>query len=467
VVFLYQQLFHANFLEVSPDRPSVLAPTLPAGLDSHAAASIRIIEVYQKQRKAYFMGFSRTTDYVGDIRTRILEELKKWLLTLAGDSLLDVEAISARLEYCRQLLLRPAVFEGSNENSFMKTLAQVCKQLEALLQQAASGQRSAERKLARLMNLGRDLCEATLPVLIYSVSAMAPAETPQGLALLRSAERYPTPSSSSTAPATQDIDWNSDVGSVLRSLLTTPSVRTALNSDVSDEATEFASRTSSFGANLGEVRKRWQDAAEGQRPLGSGSGLFAAFCAADQGSVRMFYLDLAEHVERLAFFLRVLRPYHLLAGSAGDLGLCRLHRSLRHLLQELDGALLQHRQARLDLMRIVKSHLRRVAETPRLSRSEERWLSSLRNMDERRLDELHKQIARESAEVVSAASAANAAQLQVAARQGLADIATAFNSAEFQARSRMALPEGLLGELRQALPSPESPLPALELPVVQ
>mmetsp|Transcript_90 Transcript_90/g.243 ORF Transcript_90/g.243 Transcript_90/m.243 type:complete len:485 (+) Transcript_90:86-1540(+) len=449
VVALYRKHFNANFLEVSPDRPSVLADTLPSGLDAYAATCIRMIEVYQTNRKANFMGMSRTTDYVGDMRTRILEDMKKWLLTLSGESLQDVGTISLRLEYCRQLLLRPTLFEGSNENSFKKTLAQVCKQLESLLQQAASGQRSAEGKLSKLLNLGREMCEVTIQGLVYAVTASAPSSPQQWLTLLRSAEK----SESSTTTVAGAVDWASDVGQLLRALLTAPAVRELL-------ATEAASDAPSGAKGLQEeltaVRERWLSTGA----LGPDTGLLAAFRHEDQVATRRSYLELMENLERLAFFLRVLKPYHVIASTAGDLGLCRLYRSLRHLLQELENALLLTRQSRIDLMRGVKLQLRHAAKLSRCGKAEERWIASLRHIDEQRFDQLHKEMAIASAEVLKAASFASAAQLQVQARQGLQDIAEAFNSVEFQARARMALPDGLLMELRKGLTAPaDQPMP--------
>eukprot|EP00408_Alexandrium_pacificum_P001161 CAMPEP_0171228186 /NCGR_PEP_ID=MMETSP0790-20130122/38236_1 /TAXON_ID=2925 /ORGANISM="Alexandrium catenella, Strain OF101" /LENGTH=162 /DNA_ID=CAMNT_0011694329 /DNA_START=53 /DNA_END=538 /DNA_ORIENTATION=+ len=127
---LYKQFFgNQDLLEQSDGKVTERATGLPAELHAQAAKSIRIIEEYQKTRGGWGKMFG--ADGAGDARSRILEELKQWLLTVTEG--VDAASVATRLDYCSQFLLRPSVFQASNEQSFLGTLAQVCAQLEGLL----------------------------------------------------------------------------------------------------------------------------------------------------------------------------------------------------------------------------------------------------------------------------------------------------------------------------------------------
>eukprot|EP00439_Symbiodinium_sp_Y106_P052608 s3598_g7.t1 len=120
---LYKRFFHAELSEESPERATFAGSV--AGVDANAAAAIRAIERYQKERRHRFMYLSSSAEHVGDTRTRVLEELKQWLLTMSMDTSRSAETVANRLDYCWQFLLRAPGFEAQNEISFLATLGEV------------------------------------------------------------------------------------------------------------------------------------------------------------------------------------------------------------------------------------------------------------------------------------------------------------------------------------------------------
>mmetsp|Transcript_68604 Transcript_68604/g.221659 ORF Transcript_68604/g.221659 Transcript_68604/m.221659 type:complete len:201 (+) Transcript_68604:276-878(+) len=165
---------------------------------------------------------------------------------------------------------------------------------------------------------------------------------------------------------------------------------------------------------------------------------------------RNAYLDLCWHLDRAVFFLAVLRPYHRLAGMAGDMAMCWLRDSLGHLLQELERALLQLRQSRLEVMRAAKLHLQDVAKRPPKAGTEPfRWMQGLRHVDEVQLDGLHQAAVALCTDARVATTVAREAELSASARRGLRDMAAAFASADFQARCAPALRDRLAADLNE------------------
>ena len=174
---LYRRFFNAELLDHAPERVSTAEPG--SGLDVNAVAAIRTIERYQKERKHWFLGLSSSAEHVGDTRTRVLEEMKQWFLTVSVDSL-PAANISRRLDYCWQFLLRASAFESQNEVSFLATLGEVCRHLERLYQQTVSNETTGEAKIASLADKARELLEVSMPVLMFALSApkLAPDSHP-------------------------------------------------------------------------------------------------------------------------------------------------------------------------------------------------------------------------------------------------------------------------------------------------
>ncbi|CAE8733028.1 unnamed protein product [Polarella glacialis] len=123
---LYARFFHADLLDVSPDRASTTSSERFQNLDANAAAAVRAIERYQKERKRWFLWMSSSSEQTGDTRTRVLEEMKQWFLRVSDGGSIGAVEVSTRLDYCWHFLLHSSSFEGHNQTSFLGTLAEAC-----------------------------------------------------------------------------------------------------------------------------------------------------------------------------------------------------------------------------------------------------------------------------------------------------------------------------------------------------
>ncbi|CAE7455410.1 scrn3 [Symbiodinium natans] len=418
---LYKRFFNADLCEESPDRATIVGNLV--GVDVNAVAAVRAIERYQKERRHRFMYLSSSAEHVGDTRTRVLEELKQWLMTLSMDAAISAGTVANRLDYCSQFLLRAPAFEAQNEISFLATLGEVCRHLERLFQQTVSLERTGEAKIGHLLSLGKELVEATKPVLRFSLFAPQSALDEADAAL-------------------PDFDLSTAGGRLVAALLREVHFRR-----LGDSPGELEGSTSpGFPELLEETSRSWLEAPS----AGQDSGLLVAFAQEAHVEARKSFLDLCRHLDRFCFFLMALQPYQKVAAAGGDAALCWLRRGLCHLLQELGKALLQLRQARLAVLHASKKHLQELAkQLPKSGKLERRWMQDLRHIDDQRLDELHKILSKGFAEVQSMISAAREVELKSMAKQGLQNIASAFLSADFQARCSLALPDRLAAEMRE------------------
>lgn len=428
-----------------------------------------------------------------------MEELKQWLSTVSNKAgKMKPDEISKRLEYCRQILLRGHVFQAKNERSFVSTLAEVSKRLELLLQRVAGEQFSSVDRIGTMLSCGFEVVTVTLHVLLFAV-------TKNSIADHASREQCPDPIDHVALIAAAEhgdsavLDWTTDVGRCLRCLLSTEYLRgvhlgdgyeggtasaNSVSSGTANQATEVRAESPqendsiawasgalvavappdaccrakfpAIGAKelqgtIETVRLRWQ----GLQTVGDDSGLFHFFCGHDSASLRMSFLDLMQHTDRLILFLAALRPYHRLAGIAGDIAMCRLYPVLSHLLQELEDALVKQRQARMEVMLAAKMQLQQQAKDMRkVSTVEVHWMQGLRHIDEFKLDELYGNLIQACTRLRAASTASRAFKLKEETQEALGDIVSQFASADFQSRCALALPEGLVQDMRQAALAP-------------
>jgi len=195
---------------------------------------------------------------------------------------------------------------------------------------------------------------------------------------------------------------------------------------------------------LKDFRKKW-----GQDTITENSGVIAPFCRGAHLELRKSYLDLLEQTDRVAFFLSVCKPYYNLASLAGDVAMCRLYSSLNHLMRELENALLQHRQARLVVTSAAKRLLQTYSKQSKITAKEKVWMQRLRYVDELDLNNVHEDLAKKCMEVRASGYVTRRFKLQATAKDGLNEIMTAFRSGDYQARSAVAVPDGLVDEIRQ------------------
>lgn len=463
---LYSRYFHADLLSLELSNPTTFMHKLPEELHPIAASCVQIVEAYQKDRKKWFLGFSSSSDFSGDIRTIVLEELKQWLLTVSEHSR-NAAIITTRLEYCQQFLLRPSVFPTTNDRSFLNTMAQVSAQLERLLKDTIANQHNGIETIGQILSSGLEIVEGTLAALVFVLPGEdaipgraklnGTAEMPDALglaALCSAAKQLGAQPSEETAivPVAnvtnlQAVNWGTDAGFLLQQLLSTPHTLGLCQNDAANLQTNALATASSssnsepvaFLQSFDEVKGRWS-----RDEVTSCSGLGTRFRGPAQLNMRLAHLDVCWHLDRIIFFLATLRPYHHIVGMRGDIAMCWLRSSLGHLMQELERALLHLRQSRLELMRAAKLHLQDLAKhLPRAGTEWYRWMQGLRHIDETRLDDNLKAVLAHCAEVRTATTVTREAELGSAARQGLKDVAAAFSSVEFQARCSPALRKNL------------------------
>eukprot|EP00450_Noctiluca_scintillans_P023589 CAMPEP_0194517412 /NCGR_PEP_ID=MMETSP0253-20130528/50575_1 /TAXON_ID=2966 /ORGANISM="Noctiluca scintillans" /LENGTH=501 /DNA_ID=CAMNT_0039361369 /DNA_START=41 /DNA_END=1543 /DNA_ORIENTATION=- len=430
----------------APQQVTSIGGKLPSNLDPHAAACIRIIETYQRQRKGTFAGMvPMASEFSGDTRTVVLEELKQWLLTLSLDGV-NGEDIANRIEYLRQLLLRPDVFSCSNTYSFRSSVAQVCKQLEDVLNLAVTRQRTCAAIFKALLETGREEIVSSATIFLFTLADRL-VLTELGLES-QDVPQHPTVATLLLRP---EAKRPNDVRQVLEALLSSSHVRKVLGELEVDNDDQNNVVKESFTGNfvtplsgvLQELEGRWE------KNVGSNSGLSPAFRTAAHREDRRSYLNFVLQVERVAYFMSLMLPYKRLAEIGGDVVICRAHQNLAPILQELEGALLMHRQATLEVISSAKRELQEVAKNfGKASSAETQWMKGLRLIDEVRSEELHAASVARVAELRDVGTATRALQLQVIAQQSLGDLSAMLSSPEFQARCKEALPDNAVADMK-------------------
>jgi hypothetical protein len=450
---VYRKMFKSDHLLNAAEDFTPIADDLPSGIDPRAADCIRSIERYQKGVKKSIFGSW------GTIQTKILEEMKQWLCSVS-DTSIQARDVTLRLEYFRQVLLRFTTNRtlltsvGGGSRTFLQTIGEVCRLLENLLQHAVSNERNMATKLELVLGMGRELLDKSLPLVIYAlpsdgaVRGLLNANPQQGRAIPEPMTTESILSAvaqakvDSAAGKTGGAGWGTDVGVMLLALLSEAHFRAlGLSDDEALESNGVRNHSNQEGilSIVKDTRSRWvEDIIDAKS-----SGLHPAFCSSEHRETREFYTHLIEQVDRVAFFLFAVRPYHRLSSAAGDLAMCHLHAGLGHLLHELEKALVQLRQARLETMRAAKRRLEDLAShySSGVTNTELRWMQGLRYIQETEMDKLHRGLISQCMEVRASASIARASELESVARRGIGDVSKLFNSADFRARSKLAIPD--------------------------
>lgn len=455
---IYQRVFVADL----PDAPAeekinYLYSSLPSEIDQHAKASIFIIEEYQKGRKTHVMGFAISRhERTDDTKTIVLEDLKQRLSKITTGNV-SAEHITPILDCCRLFMLQQTAFAGSNENSFLSTMAQLCKQLEMLIRQAKGNQRDCADNLQGMLDAGRALLVSVIPVLIFGLSkhgraTSSPPDQVDVSSLLRAAV-------SATSQETQDValNWSTDCGNVIKVLLCSKHVHMLMGGLTKKEQeslttpVEDSIQPDKLTNLLNSLRnKEWKPC-----PSQKQSGLLKMFCDETCNDARSAYLDLIKSVDRVAYFLHTMvKAFQELAGKAGDVVMCALYDSVNHVLQELGSALFELRQARLQVMRAAKCKLQELAQRYDQTTSiEKNWMQGLRHIDESKLDSLHNQLLDLCNKVRNAVSPTHVSEMKAATAENLRGIRNVFKSEEFQMRCTRQLSRGTLAEINQPVPA--------------
>jgi len=439
---LYQRYFKEVLRDVGGAEVTYRARMITESVDPLAANCIRIIEQFQSERRKSWGLWKRPADFSGDIRTLVLEEVKDWLLKVSRDTLMPAAEVSNRLEYCRQLMLRPSIFKADNDFTFLQTIAHVCKELDKLHRRMLTQTKINADKLDLAFRTGKELLETSVSIFHYALSNDVTQRA-------KAVSRWGTPppeldfdvvllsANKEDEGECKEVDWSTDAGKALCGTLSTRYFK-ALYLEGAQREEDEAVYADSFKIDKGEdslhkmleqLRSEWTSG----RHLTEGCGLLEAFRGKDQANTRSAYVDLLIQTDRLAYFLHKMRPYKELGWQAGDIAMCRLHKQLSHLLQEIESDLVLFRQAWLEVMRGAKRQMCSVTKR-RADRVETYWIQGIRHIDTTRAGDLYNKFLDLCNEIRVASSEARAFELEHNAMKGIENITATFNLPEYESR---------------------------------
>merc|ERR1712194_116228 len=200
-----------------------------------------------------------------------------------------------------------------------------------------------------------------------------------------------------------------------------------------------------FRSEVDGIRTRWQ-----QKDLSPTTcGLMPVFCEHRFQDARTAYVTLCDCLDRIVSLV-ALRPYHQLSAAGGDLASVKLRKQLAHWLQELERAVMELRQARLQLTNVAKQRLQDLAKiSATLSSASEdyRWMQCLRYMDTADADASFQDIVTKCAEIRSTLTSERAFELQQITKKELTSLADQYSRPEFQARLQR-LPDAVQSDMQ-------------------
>lgn len=382
---------------------------LPTGADTSIAAALDAVQRYQNSKSPpwevdvpscgpypfRFGGQKLKQD--PDVQTSLCQELKAWLLSSATGSV-DSTEVSARTEYCYQMMMRPEVF---NDAPFARLMGEVAEKLEVFSDRLASKARTCATELGEVLNHGRAFVDSCVPVLLLGIVSGALHGTLGHIdveVMAKSADIFFTYGDTVGAPGRDDLFrkmWHSDVGHMLHSLLGTLHCRRLWGLDNDGEAggPTAASGPKVLDAWL-DVRHKWADAVDRNSRLDADeSGILPDFCGREHKELQQSYLNVYKHVDNFILFLSVVEHYQGLSMVAGDAGMHYLRDGLHHLLRELDHSLMEVHQGLTSIAGEAKhkvAHL--LAVDPNPAGKTKEWIERLQLIDDARLLALHKRL---------------------------------------------------------------------------
>eukprot|EP00930_Biecheleria_cincta_P007794 TRINITY_DN109069_c0_g1_i1.p1 TRINITY_DN109069_c0_g1~~TRINITY_DN109069_c0_g1_i1.p1 ORF type:complete len:894 (-),score=163.94 TRINITY_DN109069_c0_g1_i1:50-2731(-) len=443
---------------------------LPAGADTSAANALGSVESYQEQRRQrreaacmgssgssecsagpldlflqgpaavlqrFFSAESRHASPVAEAEDVACLELRAWLIPAASCNV-SASEVSCRLEFYRQVLMRPEVF--GEDPGFPALLATVCERLDELCGRLAGASRSCASLLGNVRDLGRQLLDNLLPVLLLSIcDAMECATLPSISleSLLDSASRVADGSSSQLFEGL----WSKDCGCMLQALILTP--HAILLSGIAEPGSAKA-ENAVLDAWL-DLRHVWADALDAHvedTKLPSSSGVHELFCGRSCRDVQQAYLDLYRQIDNLIKFLSLAGHYQKLANVAGDAAMYHMRPSLHHLLQEIELSMSQVSAGVTRIMQAVRQAVRDVTlgEVKSVGSRQLIWLERLQLIDEPALGRCCKALLETLQEIRYLSSEVRLPKLQDSCRKNLEQISNLTSSAEFRSRCTEAPP---------------------------
>jgi len=429
-------------------RPTHNTPgRLPLGADASAAAALRAIQQYQDQkavRQSQGCGAPALPScYVGafkmsvcgddatvhtDAETAVCEELKAWLLGAAAGAE-SARKVEQRLEFYHQILMRPETFDDA---SFLAVISTVCERLDELLERLAGAVRTCALQLSKLLNSGREIINALLPVLILAITDSVtdgPLPTLSAEMLAASAINM-----EGTHKSKKDVFasmWQTDAGSLLRELLWSPHFKQFWGFDETDLSPSAGTGVLGMKVELGH---KWEDCLLEGKSLPC-SGLQELFQNQKYIHILQAYLGLFDNIDRFAKFMSMIEHYKLLANIGGDAGMYHLRDSLHHLLQELELVLLPMEQGTTEIMENVKRFVREIAlNDSQPSGRRLLWIERLQDIDECLQAKCFRNFRQAMSELRYLSCDARLPALQSACEQSLSQITAIMDSPDFLRR---------------------------------
>eukprot|EP00931_Biecheleriopsis_adriatica_P117083 TRINITY_DN92636_c0_g1_i1.p1 TRINITY_DN92636_c0_g1~~TRINITY_DN92636_c0_g1_i1.p1 ORF type:complete len:775 (-),score=176.00 TRINITY_DN92636_c0_g1_i1:40-2364(-) len=439
---------------------------LPAGADNSAASALAAVNRYEEhfrvQRAAdgcmtglsgegcftsplarvptsvlSIAGLSKSQDEDLEAESLTCAEMKPWLLSAAACAV-PADEVYARLEFYRQLLMRPEVF--GEDPAFFLLLASVCQHLEELLGRLAGASRSCALLLGKVLSTGQELLDTLLPVLLLAIcDAVEPSALPHISmeSLLASAGGAEANSSSAFAGL-----WKKDNGRILRELIMSKHFGEFWGRPAADKVV-----ASSMLDMWLELRHAWADALDSdfEARLRQESGVHELFRSRSCREVQQCFLDLHKHLDNVVKFFSLAGHYRRLANIAGDAAMYHLRTSLHHLLQEIELAVVQVAAAVSRIMQEVRRTVMNITQGDTKTGSRQLlWLERLRLIDEHALGRCQKALLETFQELRYLSSETRLPKLQASCRKSLEQITDITASSEFRSRCAEAPPKALM-----------------------
>lgn len=422
--------------------------SLRAGADSNAVAAMDAVQAYldksmsksgkpgdsSSQAPSCSYGFFKMTGCTGgpptvEVEVGVCEELKFWLLGAASGAA-SADEVATRLEFYRELMMRPENFVDSD---FLRLLACVCEQLDNMGERFSGSVRTCSLTLTKILSLGISLIDSTMPLLLLGITdtmedGSLPLISTQGL--IQSASHR-----GKVKDAWSSV-WDKDHGKILAELLLTQHFKTLYGcAEPADSGyTQQSSETGRVTEKWLELRHKWMDAlAEGHS--WKNSGLSELFQGQESSDVQQDYLNLYKQLDNLAKFLTIFETFKALADIGGDAGMYSLRSSIHHLLEEIDQSV----QVIFQTVSSITGHIMTTVIDVtkgdwRVAKRRRTWLERLQQIDVTSQSKIYKAIISASSELRYLTCEARMPHLQASCQQALLQIAAVLQSAELKDR---------------------------------
>jgi hypothetical protein len=318
----------------------------------HMIAALDVLNAYQNNRRArsaanvvgYRFGMQKS--YKHDPRTRLVELLKRWLRSNAVKKDVAEHDVRRFSGLCRDILNHPNLFKARNQQSFMRTIADVYQHFEHQLRDVLERDRTCAELAQRVLTLSRNLVSDAIAYLLVGPTDLKQTDdlpSLEAIALWASlpSEAHPLPSriDRKMQNAMRDV-WATQCGTLLANLLRTRwCLRLFEGAGAQDEAAATliaVSDAPGFTSTPDMSRLLQKVRVDFNGTSLKSSGLAACFRKAEQVQARMNYLAAVEVLVDLTYLIgEALVQFHRISDGLGDYGMIRVAAWLHPFLEAL------------------------------------------------------------------------------------------------------------------------------------